>query len=170
MIGTLSTCNRTVPANSLFEHVAIFNKSGASIPLESSMLKISSHVTISRGLGPSRDRNSNDQLGNGCGLSDLLVNFKAVCVRDGVDISQISSTKIWMSAWKRKVDKPKFGDLYWKLILGKVVAGDHWLNEKADCPICLTTQLAEHLFWVCPVAQLVWKRLHNPKTRDLPSS
>lgn len=39
------------------------------------------------------------------------------------------------------------------------MAGDFWLKEKADCPICNTTQLAEHLFWDCPVAQTMWSRL-----------
>lgn len=121
--------------------------------------RITNHVVLSRGL-PSTWAKVPDEHREHSDLPDLLVHFSELCQRDGTDIGQIASTKIWNSTWIPKVDKPRFADLYWKLALGKVVAGDYWLGIKAECPICNVTQLAEHLFWSCPVAQMMWKRLN----------
>lgn len=127
------------------------------------MLSITSHVGMSRGLPAGWGRTIIDPQGLSVetDLPDLLANFRDLCTRGGIDISQIEDTTIWKSTWVPKVDKPRFSDLYWKMILGKVVAGDFWLKEKSDCPVCNTTQLAEHLFWDCPVAQRMWSRLRQ---------
>lgn len=63
---------------------------------------------------------------------------------------------IWKSLRQVKIDYPKFTDLYWKLNLGKLRTGETWM-ESANCPICDTTQIAEHLFWICPAAKEIWQ-------------
>lgn len=162
IIQTPDNCDRSLPADIPFEHTAIFNRLGVSIPLESPMSKISKHVATPYGLSSSvMPRNVEGRPDRGYELPDLLINFRRICTRDGLDISRISSRTIWKATRARKIDAPKFSDLYWKLLLGKVVAGDHWLREKANCPVCYDVQLAEHLFWLCPIAQIVWKRLRH---------
>ena len=173
IIGPASRRSQPLLPVAPFDHVVIHNRSRDWIPLESPMLKITSHVAMSRGLPASWGKTFAEGLSGGesgvepqmlnnkCGMSNLLLNFRELCDREGLKLRPISDTAIWKSTWVPKVDKPRFADLYWKLILGKVVAGDFWLKEKADCPICNTTQLAEHLFWACPVAQKMWSRLRR---------
>ncbi len=172
IIGPAHSQSQTPPPPFLFDHVVVFNRSLTWIPLESPMLRITYHISKSRGLPIGWGRYfTPGQLDHGpadpqvqsmeCGLPDLLTNFRDLCRIGDVKIDHIADTTIWGSTWVSKIDKPRFSDLYWKLILGKVVAGDFWLKEKADCPICHTTQLAEHLFWDCPVAQRMWVRLKH---------
>jgi exonuclease III len=92
------------------------------------------------------------------GSEDLLSYLKLVCRRDKVSIAQYTERRIWRSIRQTRVDYPKFTDLYWKLILGRVRSGEHWM-ERPDCPICHVRQSPEHLFWECPAAKAVWERL-----------
>ncbi|KAF5177688.1 Transposon tx1 uncharacterized protein [Thalictrum thalictroides] len=90
--------------------------------------------------------------------SCLLAPFRLLCLRDNVSIDSISPKQIWKSLFKPKVDYPKFADLYWKLILGVVRTGESWMVRKL-CPRCNCPQVAEHLFWDCPLAKKVWRQL-----------
>ena len=89
---------------------------------------------------------------------DLLGNFTPLCRRDNVSLEGTSDQKIWKSLRHREVDYPKFTDLYWKMILGCVRTGEEWMDSR-DCPVCNTVQLAQHLFWDCPVAQEIWRTI-----------
>lgn len=97
---------------------------------------------------------------DGYSQKDLLANFRALCARDRVDLRSISDKKIWLSLRQRGVDYPKFTDLYWQLIMGTVRTGEEWMTS-ANCPICNTLQVAEHLFWICPAARQVWAKLRE---------
>lgn len=86
---------------------------------------------------------------------DLLDPFKQRCRRERTDLTDVSPERLWKGLYHRKIDYPKLADLYWKLLLNKVKTGEPWM-EHHDCPRCQTLQVAEHLFWHCPIAKAVW--------------
>ena len=59
--------------------------------------------------------------------------------------SRDSFKMIWRSVRQRKTDYPKFTDLYWRMILGKVVTGEVWMQDSGNCPYCSVPQTAEYL-------------------------
>ena len=83
---------------------------------------------------------------------DLLANFKALCVRDSVDLTGIPDKDIWNGIYNED-NYAKFTDLHWRLIMAINRTGEAWM-DKSDCPICGETQLSEYLFWKCPAAQV----------------
>ncbi len=76
-------------------------------------------------------------------LKNLLTNFKALCTRNAVDLTNISVKTMWKSTTKLAVDYFKFFDLYWRLIMTIIRTNEAWMN-KNDCFICECTQLTKH--------------------------
>ena len=70
----------------------------------------------------------------------------------------ITDKMVWNSAYYRTIDYPKFTDLYWKLLLGRVRTGEAWMDSEL-CPECAIPQTAEHLFWDCPTAKAIWEEM-----------
>lgn len=94
------------------------------------------------------------------GDEDLLAYFRLVSTRDGVQWDKTPPEQIWKSIRQRKVDYPKFTDLYWKLMLGKVRTGEEWMDSR-ECPQCGVLQTQEHLMWTCPIAVRIWQEVQH---------
>lgn len=108
IVGPASKPAPVSPPVPPFDHAVIFNRSLEWIPLESPMVRITAHVSMSRGLPAgwgSTFAKGTDPHGQ-CDdrdLPDLLVNFRGLCGRDGVSLARIAATSVWESAWVPKV-------------------------------------------------------------------
>jgi hypothetical protein len=117
--------------------------------------KMSTHIPVE---GSTNNQIYEHMVQDTWGNDDLLETFKQLCARDRESLEGISNAMIWKSLRQAHTDYPKFTDLYWKLILGKVRTGETWM-ESVNCPICDITRTTEHLFWTCPAAKGIWQNL-----------
>jgi hypothetical protein len=119
--------------------------------------KTDTHIPIST----SSNRQMYHHLLQDCwGKDDLLATFQDLCFRDDISLEDITSTSIWKGVRQAGIDYPKFSDLFWLIILGKVRTGESWMSS-TNCPICRQVQVTEHLFWNCTAAKRVWQTLRD---------
>lgn len=136
------------PIAKRFRQTAISNKFGATLPLAGTENK-PIYTLLKRNL---LYKKTSD-------VKDLLDNFRKLCERDGVTFSNFPARAVWSSTRDREVDYPKFSDLYWKLVHGRVRCGEEWMGEFHLCPECKVPQTVEHLFWDCPIAVSSWRHM-----------
>lgn len=90
---------------------------------------------------------------------DLLRSAKQQAELDGFQLNNLTDQEIWKrTAPKSAIFYPKFTDLLWRMLLGNVSTGLHWMDSQ-KCPECNLVQTAQHLFWACSIAKEIWKEV-----------
>jgi len=136
-----------------FRQTAVSNKFQGTLPLKADNKSIYTLVKrdlVFEGTTPEGDVKP---------VKDMLSYLKGICFRDYYKLPVVPEKVIWASARDREIDYPKFSDLYWRLLQGKVRTGEQWMQEKYHCPRCRVPQTVEHLFWNCPIARSLWRMM-----------